>query len=194
MILVNLRQSTTPASTAIEIRDAAASAWANVSDSAMDQYGDYVLAVRDNVVTGVFSLRNWERLDDGRVEFTLDAAPAELDGLVGGDSPLRWKRGQANPVMYLETPDRMEDLTTASPSDSPTRRPAHARRRTHRITIETRGLSDDAAADLHHALITMARMTGRVHTFRTTSLVGEMEDAKARSDYSYESAPSPSAI
>ena len=68
------------------------------------------------------------------------------------------------------------------------------RRVVHRITIETKGMTDEDAAALHHALVAVASAHGHLHQFNSTSLVGEMKSAKDAADYSYASAKSPKKI
>jgi hypothetical protein len=72
--------------------------------------------------------------------------------------------------------------------------PGRPRRVVHRITIETKGLSDDDAAQFHHALITLAKSTGCLHDYRTTSQVGEMKKAKEDLGFEYRSDDSPPPI
>ncbi|WP_301123510.1 hypothetical protein [Mycolicibacterium fortuitum] len=68
------------------------------------------------------------------------------------------------------------------------------RRKVHRITIETEGMSDQDAAALHHALITVAGAQGHLHNYNSTSLVSEIDAAKQAADYTYSSKRSPNKI
>ncbi|MBY6435488.1 hypothetical protein HQ602_03740 [Rhodococcus kroppenstedtii] len=68
------------------------------------------------------------------------------------------------------------------------------RRKVHRITIETEGLTDEEAATLHHTLITVASGTNKLHNYRSTALVREMRAAKERAEFTYVSAKAPTKI
>ena len=187
MILVNVRRSARDAVTPEQLRDAARGDWANLTDESIDEYGDLLLAVKHNKVVGAWSIASAERLDDDRIRFELRDDP-ELEVWVGADSPVQWKRGQANPVALIDT----DDADSRRPSTSSSRRaPASQRRRTHRITIETKDLGDEEAARLHHVLLTTAMASGTVTNYRSTSLVREMKAAQEALSYDYQSAPSP---
>lgn len=71
---------------------------------------------------------------------------------------------------------------------------AKPRRQVHRITIETKYLTDEEAARLHVALLTVAGATGRLHRYRTTSLVREVREATDYLSFKYVSAPAPPAL
>ena len=185
-VLVNIRRSGASAADANEIMEAASGNWV-VSESALDEYGDVVLAVLHNRVVGAYDLLSWEASDEpNRIRFEL--RPSEdFAGLVGQDSPRRWKKGQANPVAFVElaAPSRDEGVGEAAT--------LKRRRGTHRIVIETKGLSDEAAAQLHHALIVVAKTSGHLHDYRTTSLVREMKAALEAANFNYGSAAAPRA-
>lgn len=76
---------------------ACAEGWWVISDSTLRDYADHVLAVAENVIAGVYRVQRWERAANGKVVFNLAPAP-EWQWLVGQDSPVTWRRGQANPV------------------------------------------------------------------------------------------------
>jgi hypothetical protein len=186
MIAVNVRKSGDTASTQAQVMEAAAGDWA-LSEGAVEEHGDVLLAVRRNTVLGAFDILNWDLVEGGRVRFELDPSP-EYAGLVGQPSPAIWKRGQSNPVVLLDTDD--VDAAPASVMAAEKR----PRRGVHRLTIEWKGLSDTQAAELHLALLTMAGTSGKMSNFRTTSLVGEMKRAKDNLEFTYVSAKSPKAI
>lgn len=193
MILVNVRKSAESAATPEQIMTAAAGDWA-VAESALEAYGDVLLAVRRNVVLGAFDITNWEEVEGGRYRFDLE--PSEVyAALVGQASPLLWKRGQVNPVAYLATSDVTPSVDHLPPTATHT---THAlskpRRRLHRITIETKGLSDQEAAKLHYALTIVAKATGKLWDYSSTSLVREFREAQEDLELRYQSAPSPRAI
>ncbi|WGL52129.1 hypothetical protein P5P86_19525 [Nocardioides sp. BP30] len=188
MILVNVRKSGSDAITSEQLRDAAAGDWV-IAESNADAYGDVLLGVRRNVVVGAYDILGWEAVESGRIRFEV-VDSEEFSGLVGAASPLKWKRGQANPVLYLDT---SEVAAAEAPSNiaASAVAPRKPRRAVHRVVIETKGLDDDAAARLHHALITVAASTGCLHDYRTTSQVGEMRRAQEATSYTYVSAKSP---
>jgi hypothetical protein len=55
-------------------------------------------------------------------------------------------------------------------------------------------MSDEAAAQLFHALITVAGAQDHLHNYQATSLVREMNAAKEAANYRYGSARSPRPI
>ncbi|MDG4779848.1 hypothetical protein O7614_09355 [Micromonospora sp. WMMD961] len=187
MIAVNIRRSGDDASTPEQVREAASGDWV-LSSRTLDMHGDVLLAVRNGRVRGVFDILGWEPVDGGRIRFDLRESD-EYSWLVGGESPVKWKQGQSNPVVYLNT----DDVSEKAPSGS-VAQVVRPRRGVHRIVIETRGLSDDQAAQLHHTLITVAGMTGALHNYRATSLVREMAAAQETLSYDYRSANSPKKI
>ncbi|GEM_PF-6589289 len=184
-ILVNIRRSGASAADANEIMEAASGNWV-VSENALDEYGDVVLAILHNRVVGAFDLLSWKEAENGRYHFEL--RPSEdYAALVGRDSPRQWKQGQANPVAFVDS----DDLdTSGNTSEAPAPKP---RRGVHRIVIETKGLSDAEAARLHHALIVVANASGHLHDYRTTSLVREMKAAQDEAVFPYGSAKAPRA-
>jgi|BarGraNGADG00212_1021973.scaffolds.fasta_scaffold58503_1 hypothetical protein len=186
MIAVNIRKSGDTAATLAQVMKAASGDWV-VSEGAVEEHGDVLLAVRRNTVLGAFEILSWDVVDGGRVRFELDIS-AEYAGLVGQPSPALWKRGQSNPVALLNT----DDVDAAPASAQAAKK--QPRRGVHRLTIEWKGLSDKQAAELHLALLTMAGTSGRMSNFRTTSLVGEMKRAKEHLEFTYVSAKSPKAI
>ncbi|WP_458682463.1 hypothetical protein [Prescottella equi] len=163
--------------------EAASGNWV-VSESALDEYGDVVLAILHNRVVGAFDLLSWKEAENGRYQFELRASE-DYAALVGQDSPRQWKRGQANPVAFVDL-----DVPAANADIAPAPKP---RRGIHRITIETKGLSDAEAARLHHALIIVAKASGHLHDYRTTSLVREMKAAQEEAAFPYASAKAPRA-
>ncbi|MET8204179.1 hypothetical protein [Micromonospora taraxaci] len=187
MIAVNIRRSGDDASTPEQVREAAAGDWV-LSSRTLDVYGDVLLAVRNGRVRGAFDILGWEPVDGGRIRFDLRESD-EYSWLVGGESPVKWKQGQSNPVVYLDTDDVGE-----KPPSGAVAQAVRPRRGVHRIVVETRGLSDDQAAQLHHTLITVAGMTGALHNYRATSLVREMVAARETLSFDYRSANSPKKI
>ena len=186
MIAVNIRKSGDTASTSAQVMEAAAGDWA-MSEGAVEEHGDVLVAVRRNTVLGAFDILSWDLVEGGRIRFELAPSP-EYAGLVGQPSPALWKRGQSNPVVLLDT-----DAVDAAPA-SALAAEKKPRRGVHRLTIEWKGMSDKQAAELHLALLTMAGTSGKMSNFRTTSLVGEMKRAKDNLEFSYVSAKSPKAI
>ncbi|ARE38160.1 hypothetical protein M2405_004263 [Rhodococcus erythropolis] len=184
-VLVNIRRSGASTADATEIMEAASGDWV-LSESALDEFGDVVFAILHNRVVGAFDLLSWEEVEGRRFRFEL--RPSEdYAAFVGQDSPRPWKKGQANPVAFWE----LADLADGPKADeNPAPKP---RRGVHRITIETKGLSDAEAARLHHALIIVAQSSGALHDYRTTSLVREMKKAQEDAQFSYRSAASPRA-
>lgn len=186
VIIVNIRRSGDDAATIEQVMEAASGDWV-LSESGVDAYGDVLLAVRAGRVRGAFDILGWEQVGSGRIRFYLRVSE-DLGWIVGQESPVRWRQGQSNPVMFLDT----ESVTDESSQNH--KPPVKPRRGVHRIVLETKGLSDEQAARLHHALITIAMTTGAMHNVRTTSLVREMRSAKDSLDYDYSSASSPKAI
>ena len=101
MIIVNINRSGARAVTEEQIRDAAVAAWV-ISQSSVESFGDYLVAVRKNIVTGVWSIQDSSRDAEGKVWFQVGTAP-ELADMIGGSSPVEWKQGQANPIKLVET-------------------------------------------------------------------------------------------
>lgn len=101
MIIVNVNRSAAKAATEEQIRDAAVGAWV-LSEASERAYGDYLAAVRKNVVIGVWTIEGAEWDDDGRVTFDVASAP-ELSDMLGQPSPVEWKQGAANPVKLVDT-------------------------------------------------------------------------------------------
>ena len=101
MIGVNVSRSAAHLDTEEQLRWAAASSWV-ISDSSLNAHGDYLIAVRKNVVAGAWGIGSWDRNQDGKVTFKLGPAP-ELADMVGQASPVEWKQGQANPVKIIHT-------------------------------------------------------------------------------------------
>lgn len=149
--------------------------------------------MRGNRVVGAWRIGGHQRVNEGKVRFHLREDPV-LGGWAGHDSPVKWRRGQANPVAYAEGSANPPEANKSAGAATHRRTPAAARRRTHRITIETYDLGDDAAARLHHTLLTVAGLTGKLCDCRATSLVGEIERAKTELNYNYSSAANPPAL
>lgn len=101
MILVNINKSGASAATDEQLRDAAAGAWV-IAAASVSTYGDYLAAVRKNLVVGVWTITGSWLEEDGRVSFELAAAP-EMTHLIGEPSPVPWKQGAANPVKLVDT-------------------------------------------------------------------------------------------
>jgi hypothetical protein len=186
VILVNINRKGQTASRPDQVKAAAEGDWV-AADDTLDQYGDVLVAVRRNRVLGAYDILSWERTQHGKARFELRESEA-FASLVGEESPVRWRRGQANPVAYIDTGTVDPAAATQAVTSTSTKKP---RRGMHRIVIETKGLSDTDAARLHYALVTMAKSTGRLHDFRTTSLVREMKQAAEDLGLTYRSAPSP---
>lgn len=101
MIIVNVNKSAAKAVTEEEIRWAAEGAWL-LSEASERLYGDYLVAVRKNVVIGAWKIDGSEWDADGRASFNVLPAP-ELADMVGQPSPVEWKQGAANPVKLVDT-------------------------------------------------------------------------------------------
>lgn len=78
--------------------------WWDIADATLTGYADLVVAVADNVITGIFEIRGWQRdpqvvgkVPGGKVVFDL-AEAADWQWLIGQDSPVTWRKSQANPV------------------------------------------------------------------------------------------------
>lgn len=101
VIIVNINRSGARAKTQEEIRAAAIGYWV-VSATSAEAYGDYLVAVRKNVVVGVWSILNIRRDEGGKVIFDVGTAP-DLEDMIGEASPVEWRQGQANPVKLVDT-------------------------------------------------------------------------------------------
>ncbi len=101
MIIVNVNRSGARAVTDEQVREAAVGAWV-LSEASEQLFGDYLLAVRKNIVIGAWAIEGSSRDHEGKVTFEVSAAP-ELNDMVGQASPVEWKQGQANPVKLVET-------------------------------------------------------------------------------------------
>jgi hypothetical protein len=79
------------------------SAWAQISDDRLHQYGDAVLGIYQNEIVTAFDITGWSRNHEGRVIF--EGTPSrEWTHLIGTPNPGKpWVRGQARPVQYLDT-------------------------------------------------------------------------------------------
>lgn len=106
MILVNINQSGADAVTDTQFREAAEGQW-KISDQTMRIHGDYVAAVRQNTIRGVWRVVDHRRdSETEKVGFTLAPAP-EAASLIGENVPTPWVRGAANPVKTWDwRPDR----------------------------------------------------------------------------------------
>ncbi|MGF0131316.1 hypothetical protein ACQREA_15405 [Dietzia cinnamea] len=98
MILVNVSRSAVGAVTEQQLMEAASKYW-KVAEESIRGYGDYLAAVRDNTIVGVWRVLGHSRPDDsgGKVVFELGAAPERAD-LIGQEVPNPWVRGAANPI------------------------------------------------------------------------------------------------
>lgn len=109
MILVNVGRSAVGAVTDSQLMSAAHAYW-KVSEASIRGYGDYLAAVRDNVIVGVWQILGHAHPDEGggKVAFKLAPAPERAD-LVGQEVPTPWVRGSANPVkLWDHQPDADE--------------------------------------------------------------------------------------
>lgn len=99
MLAVNITTSlATDEERAGDVRACAEKWWA-VADSTLETFADELLVVASNIVVGVFGINGWSRdaSQHQKVCFKLVAAP-HWDWLIGQESPVTWRRGQANPV------------------------------------------------------------------------------------------------
>lgn len=98
MILVNVSRSAVGAVTEPQLMEAASKYW-KVAEESIRGYGDYLAAVRDNIIVGIWRIHGHYRSDEagGKVVFELGAAPEHAD-LIGQEVPNPWVRGAANPV------------------------------------------------------------------------------------------------
>ena len=78
--------------------------WWDIADATLTGYADLALPVADNVIAGVFEVRGWRRdpqvvgkVPGGKVVFDLAEAP-DWQWLIGQDSPVTWRKSQANGV------------------------------------------------------------------------------------------------
>lgn len=113
MILVNISRSGIAAVTPQQIRDAAVRAW-KVKEESLNRFGDLLVAVRSNVVVGVWKIDGWIREESGRYAFQV--SDTQDQSMIGGPSPVPWITGQANPVKYVDTTtatDQADVETTA---------------------------------------------------------------------------------
>ncbi|MEV5066393.1 hypothetical protein AB0K94_35645 [Streptomyces sp. NPDC053794] len=77
--------------------------WAQITDEALETYGDGLLGIYQHQVVSAFDVTGWKRDADGRVIF--DGVPSkEFGHLIGTPNPGKhWVRGQSRPVQYLDT-------------------------------------------------------------------------------------------
>jgi hypothetical protein len=101
MIIVNVNRSGARAVSDEQVREAAVGAWV-LSETSEQLFGDYLLAVRKNIVVGAWAIEDSTRDVEGKVTFEVSAAP-EVNDMVGQASPVEWKQGQANPVKLVDT-------------------------------------------------------------------------------------------
>jgi hypothetical protein len=86
-----------------DVRSCAERWWA-ISDSTLAGYADQIMAVGGNVVAGVFNVRGWRRDPAAGDKVVFDLVEAsEWQWLVGQDSPVTWRKSQANPVRKVGT-------------------------------------------------------------------------------------------
>jgi len=101
VIIVNVNKSGARAVTDEQVREAAVGAWV-LSDSSEQMFGDYLVAVRKNIVIGAWTIEGSSRDDEGKVVFEVGVAP-DLGDMIGQPSPVEWRQGQANPVKLVDT-------------------------------------------------------------------------------------------
>lgn len=77
--------------------------WAQITDEALETYGDGLLGIYQHEVVSAFDVTGWARDSDGRVIFS-GVSSKEFGRLVGTPNPGKhWVRGQSRPVQYLDT-------------------------------------------------------------------------------------------
>jgi hypothetical protein len=77
--------------------------WAQITDEALDTYGDGVLGIYQHEVVSAFDITGWKRDTEGRVIFS-GVPSKEFGHLIGTPNPGKhWVRGQSRPVQYLDT-------------------------------------------------------------------------------------------
>ena len=102
MILVNVSRSAVSAATEAQLMEASRAYW-KVSEESIRGYGDYLAAVRENIIVGVWRIDGHSRPDEGGGKAAFDLAPApERSELIGQVVPTPWVRGAANPVKYWD--------------------------------------------------------------------------------------------
>ncbi|MEU2205528.1 hypothetical protein AB0P19_14200 [Microbacterium oleivorans] len=104
MIVVNLKRSYPRVQLGQADLDAVTlSAWAGVTEEAIDRFGDVILGVYQDKVVSAYNVTSHSRDDEGRVVFEGIESP-EFEHLIGQPSPVpAWKRGQARPTRYIDT-------------------------------------------------------------------------------------------
>ncbi|MFE7503745.1 hypothetical protein [Promicromonospora sp. NPDC057488] len=73
----------------------------SLSESSEQEYTVFLMAVRKNIVVGVWKIAHVERDDDGRATFELN--PTTKFKVSSAKTPVSWPQGQANPVKLVET-------------------------------------------------------------------------------------------
>ena len=105
VIVVTINRSGAKAVTPEQIEEVSRGAWV-LSERSEQEYADVLVAVRKNVVVGVWTITGVDRVADGpdagKAVFSVAPAP-DFEYLVGQESPAVWTRGQANPIKLLET-------------------------------------------------------------------------------------------
>ncbi|SOE32588.1 hypothetical protein [Streptomyces sp. OK228] len=89
----------------LDSEDATLGSWFNISDAAMDEYGDVVLGIYENTVVSAFDVTGQPHRDDeGRVTFP-GRPSTKWSHLIGTPNPGKpWGvRGMARPIQYLHT-------------------------------------------------------------------------------------------
>lgn len=101
MIIVNVNKT----SPGYVPRESAASEWL-IAEWRLKRYGDYLVAVKHNVVVGVYKIDGWTRVAGPKSGVVFELAETDLapGGVAVGDpSPDPWLAGQRWPVKYLAT-------------------------------------------------------------------------------------------
>ena len=77
--------------------------WPNLSDTFLDDHGDYLLGTCSGLVTVTYRITRYERIG-GKLRFFVEPAP-ELTPLIGQPQPQGpWKRGEARGTRQVVTP------------------------------------------------------------------------------------------
>lgn len=79
-------------------------AWAGISLSAQEQFGDYVVGVYGAHIVSAYKINSFvKHAEPDRLRFDVESAP-EMAFMIGQQVPGgSWKRGEARPVRYVDT-------------------------------------------------------------------------------------------